>query len=101
MDIDAQCSCVGIAQAKEYFQAAGIDFKLTPSIRRFRFGEGNARPIGRLPTDIPTARDIITICVDVVHSNIPVAETGEGCRRTLIGFGPGTEPRDDLTELSR
>ena len=30
-----------------------------------------------------------------------VAETGEGCLRTLIGFGPGTEPRDDLTELSR
>ena len=22
------------------------------------------------------------------------------CLRTLIGFGPGTEPRDDMTELS-
>ena len=31
----------------------------------------------------------------------PVAETGEGCLRTLICFGPGTEPRDDPTELSR
>ena len=29
-----------------------------------------------------------------------VAETGEGCLRTLIGFGPGTEPPDDLTELN-
>ena len=29
-----------------------------------------------------------------------VAEIGEGCLRTLIDFGPGMEPRDDLTELS-
>ena len=27
-------------------------------------------------------------------------ETGEGCLRTLIGFGPEKERRDDLTELS-
>ena len=27
-----------------------------------------------------------------------MAETDAGCLR--IGFGPGTEPRDDLTELS-
>ena len=30
-----------------------------------------------------------------------VAETGEGCLRTLIGFGPGAERGDDLTELGR
>ena len=30
-----------------------------------------------------------------------MAETGEGCLRTLIGFGPGAEPGDALTELSR
>ena len=29
-----------------------------------------------------------------------MAETGEGCLRTLIGFGPGKEPRDDLTQLN-
>ena len=30
-----------------------------------------------------------------------VAETGAGCLWTLIVFETGTEPRDELTELSR
>ena len=72
MDIGAQSSCIGIAQAKEYCQAAGIDFKLTPSLQRFCSGEGMARSIGRLPIAVPTPTDIITIWVDVVHSNIPL-----------------------------
>ena len=42
MDIGAQRSCVGLTHAKEYCQAAGIDFKLTPSRQCFRFGEGKA-----------------------------------------------------------
>ena len=40
--------------------------------------------------------------VDVVLGpTVHLAETGEGCLRTLIGFGPGAERGDDLTELGR
>ena len=101
VEVDSRASCLAFLEPqlalqneKQVRMANGI-IEATPG-KRFRVLLSNS---SRHPRRFPKGT-VLGYATRNPISTVTVAETGEGCLRTLIGFGPGTEPRDDLTELN-
>ena len=73
LDIGAQRSCIGHAQARALSMLTKILLQLTKSQLTFRFGDQHFSSLGKMQIRIPTPEDtFLYFYVDVVPPNVPL-----------------------------